>query len=234
MSSYLNAFLVSDFEQLNNEATRLENEALQGIWTRPGEKEKAHYGLNNSVIILNELEKFVNVKFNLPKLDSGAIPGKGGGMENWGLVLYREGALIYEDDISHSLMQRGVRLIAHEVVHMFFGNLVTGEWWNYLWLNEGFATDLMYSILELIYPDWHMKEFFSRNIMISYAFTTDAAEDVRSMSSELITTDDINDSFDDIAYDKAACVLRMMGYAVGIDTWRNALHHYLQTKLVFF
>lgn len=69
-------------------------------------------------------------------------------------------------------------------------------------LNEGFATDLMYSLLEEIYPDWHMKEFFSRNVMIPYAFTTDAIDDVRSMSSELVTTDDINDSFDDIAYDK--------------------------------
>lgn len=133
MSSYLNAFLISDFDVLTNADTKTANETLQGIYTRPGEKERAQYGLDNSVKILNVLEKFTNTKFNLPKLDSGAIPGKGGGMENWGLVLYREAALIYENDISHSLMQRGVRLIAHEIVHMFFGDLVTGEWWNYLW-----------------------------------------------------------------------------------------------------
>lgn len=60
----------------------------------------------------------------------------------------------------------------------------------------------MYSILEVVYPDWQMKEFFSRNIMIPYAFVTDASDSTRSMSSELITTDDINNSFDDIAYDK--------------------------------
>lgn len=69
-------------------------------------------------------------------------------------------------------------------------------------LNEGFATDLMYSLLDEMYPDWHMKEFFSRNIMIPYAFVTDASDSTRSMSSELITTSDINGSFDDIAYDK--------------------------------
>jgi aminopeptidase N len=130
MSSYLNALLVSDFEYLSNAGS---NETLQRIFTRPGEQAKAQYGLDNSVKLLKELEKFAGMNYSLPKLDSGAIPGKGGGMENWGFVLYREAALIYEDDISHSLMNRGVRLIAHEVVHLFFGDLVTGEWWNFLW-----------------------------------------------------------------------------------------------------
>lgn len=83
MSSYLNAFLISDFDVLTNADSKLANETLQGIYMRPGEKEKAHYGLEQSVNLLNALEKFVDVKFDLPKLDSGAIPGKGGGMENW-------------------------------------------------------------------------------------------------------------------------------------------------------
>ncbi|XP_070509992.1 putative aminopeptidase-2 [Chironomus tepperi] len=230
MSTYLLAFLVSDFTFLSNEGSREVGEALQSIYTRPGKEMNAKYGLENSVKLLNELEKFGGMKFSLPKLDSGAIPGKGGGMENWGLVLYREEALVYEDDdedIAHDLMQRGVRLIAHEVVHMFFGNLVTAEWWNYLWLNEGFATYVMYHITDLLYPDWNMKQFYLRNIMLSYAFLTDASEHTRSMSSELITIDDINDSFDDIAYDKASCVLRMMHYTFGDDIFRDAINRYL-------
>ncbi|KAL7036523.1 hypothetical protein ACKWTF_008832 [Chironomus riparius] len=230
MSTYLIAFLVSDFKYLSNNNTRLVGEALQSIYTRPGKEQKAKYGLENSVKLLNELEKFGGIKFALPKLDSGAIPGKGGGMENWGLILYREEALVYEDDdedIAHDLMQRGVRLIAHEVVHMFFGNLVTAEWWNYLWLNEGFATYVMYHITDLLYPDWNMKQFYLRNIMLSYAFLTDASEHTRSMSSELITVDDINDSFDDIAYDKASCVLRMMHHAFGDLIFRDAINRYL-------
>lgn len=89
MSSYLNAFLVSDFEVLTNNLTKNVNETLQGVWTRPGESTKAQYGLDNSVKILNALEEFAGKKYSLPKLDSGAIPGKGGGMENWGFVLYR-------------------------------------------------------------------------------------------------------------------------------------------------
>lgn len=130
MSSYLNAFIVSDFQALSNNGT---GKTLQRVWTRPDEVQKAQYGLKNSEKLLETLEEFVNMTYDLEKLDSGAIPGKGGGMENWGLLLYREAALIYEDDISHTLENRGVRLIAHEIVHLFFGDLVTGEWWNYLW-----------------------------------------------------------------------------------------------------
>ena len=83
MSTYLLAFLVSDFKYLSNEDTKAEGQALQSIYTRPGKEQKARYGLENSVKLLDELEKFGGMKFNLPKLDSGAIPGKGGGMENW-------------------------------------------------------------------------------------------------------------------------------------------------------
>jgi aminopeptidase N len=83
MPTYLLAFLVSDFKYLSNNDTRTENQALQRIWTRPGIESKAQYGLDNSVKLLDALEKFVNITFDLPKLDSGAIPGKGGGMENW-------------------------------------------------------------------------------------------------------------------------------------------------------
>ena len=83
MSSYLLAFLVSDFKSLSNELTKTPEQALQSIWTRPGMESRASYGLNNSVELLTKLEEFVDLKFDLPKLDSGAITGKGGGMENW-------------------------------------------------------------------------------------------------------------------------------------------------------
>jgi aminopeptidase N len=83
MSTYLLAFLVSDFTYLSNADTRTVDQALQSIYTRPGKESKAQYGLDNSVKLLTELEKFAGLNFSLPKLDSGAIPGKGGGMENW-------------------------------------------------------------------------------------------------------------------------------------------------------
>jgi aminopeptidase N len=117
MSTYLLAFLVSDFHYISNEGQQPEH-TLQSIYTRPGLESRAQYGLENSVAMLKKLEQFVDVEFELEKLDSAAVPGKGGGMENFGLILYRETALIYEAndaDISHQLRQRGVRLIAHEM-----------------------------------------------------------------------------------------------------------------------
>ena len=83
MSTYLLAFLVSDLTHLSNNNTRIEGEALQSIYTRPGKEQNAKYGLENSIKILDALEKFGGMNFSLPKLDSGAIPGKSGGMENW-------------------------------------------------------------------------------------------------------------------------------------------------------
>ncbi|XP_070509763.1 aminopeptidase N-like [Chironomus tepperi] len=230
MSTYLLAFLVSDFTYLSNNDTRIDGEALQSIYTRPGKEMNARYGLENSVKLLNELEKFGGMKFNLPKLDSGAIPGKGGGMENWGLIIYREEALVYEDDedeISHDLMQRGVRLIAHELAHMFFGDLVTAKWWNYLWLNEGFATFMAYYLTDQIYPEWQMNQFYQKNVMLFYAFRTDASESTHTMSSDLLTVEEINNSFDDITYDKAGCVLRMLNYTLGDETFKDAVNSYL-------
>ncbi|KAL7036524.1 hypothetical protein ACKWTF_008832 [Chironomus riparius] len=230
MSTYLLAFLVSDFKYLSNNNTRLVGEALQSIYTRPGKEQNAIYGLENSVKVLNELEKFAGMNFSLPKLDSGAVPGKSGGMENWGLIIYREEALIYEDEeeeIAHDLKQRGVRLIAHEVAHMFFGDLVTAKWWNYLWLNEGFATFMAYYLTDQIYSEWKMNEFYQRNVMLYYAFRTDASENTHSMSADLNTVEEINNSFDDITYDKAGCVLRMLNHTVGDLIFKDAINRYL-------
>ncbi|CAG9805230.1 unnamed protein product [Chironomus riparius] len=230
MSTYLLAFLVSDFKYLSNNNRRLEGEALQSIYTRPGKEQNAKYGLENSVKVLNELEKFAGMNFSLPKLDSGAVPGKSGGMENWGLIIYREEALVYEDEeeeIAHDLKQRGVRLIAHEVAHMFFGDLVTAKWWNYLWLNEGFATFMAYYLTDQIYPEWKMNEFYQRNVMLYYAFRTDASENTHSMSADLNTVEEINNSFDDITYDKAGCVLRMLNHTVGDLIFKDAINRYL-------
>jgi aminopeptidase N len=97
-------------------------------------------------------------------------------------------------------------------------------------LNEGFATYLMYVITDELYPDWHMNEFYSRNILMSYAFVTDASEDTRAMSSELITMNDINNSFDDIAYDKASCVLRMFHHVLGDELFKQGLKKYIEDK----
>jgi aminopeptidase N len=136
MSSYLLAFIVSDLEHISNAETKLPADTLHRIWVRPDSLPKAQYALDNSVNVLKALEDYVGVKFPLPKCDSAGIPQKTGAMENWGMVTYRENAMIYEekyDDIPHTQKLSGVDVISHELAHQFFGDYVTFEWWSFLW-----------------------------------------------------------------------------------------------------
>lgn len=134
MSSYLLAFAISDFEYIDNMQNVVErNETYQRIIVRADSLLKAQYALDNSVQILEELESYVNFEYEINKLDSIGVPNKGGAMENWGFITYRENAVIYEenpDDIAHVQKMTGVRVIAHE---MYAFNLTfVGKIFNYL------------------------------------------------------------------------------------------------------
>jgi aminopeptidase N len=134
MSTYLLAFVVSDLKHIQNDPA--DGETLHRIWVRPDSLSKAQYALENSVAVLKHLEDYVGFKYELPKVDSAGVPSKSGAMENWGMVTYRENAMIYEenyDDISHAVKLSGVDVISHELAHQFFGDSVTCEWWDYIW-----------------------------------------------------------------------------------------------------
>lgn len=136
MASYLLAFVISDFVHISNEATKLDNETLQRIWIRPDSAGRAQYALINSVNALKVLEEHVDFKYEMPKIDSVGVPKRPNAMENWGLITYRENAMIYEenfDDIPHYTKLSGLYVISHEMSHMFFGDSVTCEWWDYIW-----------------------------------------------------------------------------------------------------
>lgn len=136
MSSYLLAFVISDLEHISNADTKEEDETLHRIWVRPDSVHKAQYALINSVGALKALEEYVGFDFELPKVDSAGVPNKSGAMENWGMVTYRENAMIYEenfDEISHTVKLSGVDVISHELAHQFFGDSITCEWWDYIW-----------------------------------------------------------------------------------------------------
>lgn len=136
MSSYLLAFVVSDFEYITNEVDLPQGEVIHRVWTKPDSISKAWFALENSAKVLKELENYVQFPFELPKVDSAAIPNKGGAMENWGMVTYWETAMIYEEkyeDISHAFKLSGVDVIAHELAHQFFGDSVTCKWWDQTW-----------------------------------------------------------------------------------------------------
>jgi aminopeptidase N len=121
-----------------------------------------------------------------------------------GMVTYRENALIYDenpDDSSHVQKFNGVTVIAHELAHQFFGDLVTCEWWDQIWLNEGFATLFEYEITEIIQPTWKVRNFFNTIEMIR-TLKIDSADDIRPMTHQVETLQEISDVFDFIAYGK--------------------------------
>jgi len=137
MSTYLVAFIISEFRSLGD--------ANFKVWARPSAIEQAHYALKIGIQALELFEKLFEQKYTLPKMDMVAVPDfSAGAMENWGLTTYRETRMLYDNESSALAQQSVASVIVHEITHMWFGNLVTPEWWGYLWLSEAFARYFQY------------------------------------------------------------------------------------------
>ena len=135
MSTYLIAIVVSDFANISSDNERY------SAWSNPIISNQLNYSLEIMGPIVELFEKNLEQAYSLPKLDMFAIPDfTSGAMENWGLIIYRESGMLYSDNLTSALRKQGIRnVIAHEITHQWFGNLVSPLWWKYLWLNEGFA-----------------------------------------------------------------------------------------------
>ena len=224
MSSYLLAFVVSDFGY--STMTDVEDR-LHRIYTHEDSVARTNYALANSPKLLKALEDYVSIGYELPKAFHAAIPDFGAGaMENWGLITYKEQYLIVDSNSHHREVLDSVRVMAHELGHMFFGNLVTCDWWNYIWLNEGFATLFEYQLTDAVYPAMRMRDYFNLK-MAMIAFEVDALPTTTPM-----TTVDSEDTSSNslIIYNKAGSVLRMFQYTVGHEIFKETLNEYLTTK----
>lgn len=147
MSTYILAFTVSEFNERGN--------GDFGVLARPEFYEQTHYGFEVGPKILKELDKYLGVKYysmGVDKMHMAAIPDfAAGAMENWGLLTYRERALLYDEGRSPlSSKQSIASVIAHEQAHMWFGDYVTCKWWSYTWLNEGFARYFQYFATHMV------------------------------------------------------------------------------------
>ena len=133
MSTYLVAFIISDLKSIGKENVK--------VWTREDAIDQAKYAVRIGIESLEFLEFTFGQKYQLKKLDMVALPKSHfSGMENWGLITFRESALLYDEEDSSDVIQQSVaRVVAHECTHMWFGNLVTPDWWGFLWLSEAFA-----------------------------------------------------------------------------------------------
>uniref|UniRef100_A0A8C9VNP9 Aminopeptidase n=1 Tax=Scleropages formosus TaxID=113540 RepID=A0A8C9VNP9_SCLFO len=212
MSTYLLAFIVCDYLSIEAQA---ENVSIR-IWARKKaiEEGQGEYALNVTGPILKFFEDYYNSSYPLSKSDQIALPDfNAGAMENWGLITYRETALLYDSAVSsNSNKERIVTVIAHELAHMWFGNLVTLRWWNDLWLNEGFASYVEYLGADFAEPEWNIKDLIVLSDM-HRVFAVDALASSHPLSSkedEINRPAQISEVFDTISYSKGASVLRML------------------------
>jgi aminopeptidase N len=226
MSTYLLAFVIGDIH--NIEAST--NDGVNvGVWaTTDQPKESLQFALEVGVKTIEFLNGYFGVKYPLPKLDQIAIPDfSSGAMENWGLVTYREIALLVDPQKSSTSSKEMVALvIAHELAHQWFGNLVTMKWWDDLWLNESFATLMEYIIIDNLYPEWNVMLTFASHEALS-AFRRDILSGVQAVACQVNHPDEISTLFDpSIVYAKGARLLWMVYNLVGEASFKQGLTNY--------
>ncbi|NXK27134.1 AMPN Aminopeptidase, partial [Arenaria interpres] len=231
MSTYLLAFIVSQF----NYTANMSDDVLIRIWGRPKAiaENQGDYALQVTGPILKFFEKHYNTSYPLPKSDQVGLPDfNAGAMENWGLVTYRENSLLFDNTFSSiGNKERVVTVIAHELAHQWFGNLVTLKWWNDLWLNEGFASYVEYLGADSAEPSWKIKDLMVLNevypVMATDALAT--SHPLSFLEEEINTPAQISEVFDSIAYSKGASVLRMLSDFLTEDIFKEGLQSYLHT-----
>lgn len=224
MSTYLVAFVVSDFHYISK--------GIFSIWAKPSSLAQANYSLEIGPKILKYYEMFFGIKYPLPKVDMVAIPDfSAGAMENWGLITYREPVLLYEEGISSKFnKQRAAHVVAHELAHQWFGNLVTPVWWEDLWLNEGFATYVEYLGSHFVNPKWKDLDLFLVN-ELQESLSLDALKSSHPISVKVNNPDEVGDLFDKISYSKGASIIRMMKFFLGNEVFQKGLKKYLENRI---
>lgn len=221
MSTYLLAFIVGEFEYIERKRVR--------VFTTPGKKKQAEFALDVAIKCLDFYEKYFDIPYPLPVLDMIAIPDfAAGAMENWGAVTYRESTLLIDEALSSTGNKQWVALVvAHELAHMWFGNLVTMEWWTHLWLNEGFACFIEYLAIDHIFPEWDIWTQFVGTEMAE-AFSLDSLQNTHSIEVEVGHPAEISEIFDEVSYAKGASVLRMLWKYLRESDFQAGLQHYLK------
>uniref|UniRef100_A0A3Q1B8L0 Aminopeptidase n=1 Tax=Amphiprion ocellaris TaxID=80972 RepID=A0A3Q1B8L0_AMPOC len=230
MSTYLLAFIVSEFGFIQDNSDDL----LVRIFARKPAiaAGQGDYALNKTGPIMKFFEEYYNYSYPLPKSDQIALPDfNAGAMENWGLITYRETALLYDEEYSsNSNKERIATIIAHELAHMWFGNLVTLRWWNDLWLNEGFASYVEYLGAHEAEPTWNVKDLIVLKD-VHRVFAVDALASSHPLSSkeeDIQKPAQISELFDAISYSKGASVLRMLSDFLTEDVFKQGLQTYLK------
>ena len=223
MSTYLVAFIVGDMVSVEEQTP---SGTLMRVWATRGREEQGRYALDNAVRLLSYFNGYFGIPFPLSKLDHIAIPDfAAGAMENWGAITYRETALLYDPENSAAAArQRIVEVIAHEMAHMWFGDLVTMAWWDDLWLNESFASWMGDKAVDNLYPEWDMwTQFVSADT--NSGLSLDGLRNSHPIEANVGNPSEIRELFDAISYSKGGATLRMLEQFLGPDTFQKGLQY---------
>nr|XP_043619415.1 aminopeptidase M1 [Erigeron canadensis] len=225
MSTYLVAAVVGVFDYVEDHTS---DGIKVRVYCQVGKANQGKFALDVAVKTLGLYKDYFETPYSLPKLDMIAIPDfAAGAMENYGLVTYRETALLYDDKHSAAAnKQRVATVVAHELAHQWFGNLVTMEWWTHLWLNEGFATWVSYLAADGIFPEWKIWTQFLDEC--TEGLRLDGLSESHPIEVEINHAGEIDEIFDAISYRKGASVIRMLQSYLGADVFQRALAKYIK------
>ena len=226
MSTYLAAFVAGDLQRAT---TAAKSGVEVNVYATPAQPaDSLNWALQHAAQTIDFFNEYFGVPYPLPKSDHVALPDfSSGAMENWGLVTYRETALLADPaTASVSTRQYIATVIAHELSHQWFGNLVTMKWWNNLWLNESFATLMEYLATDALHPDWRQWDEFANNEGVA-ALRRDSIDGVQPVQTDVSSPAEISALFDGaIVYAKGGRLLRMMQLWIGDEAFRAGLKQY--------
>ncbi len=227
MSTYLLAFVYGEMDYLE---AKTKSGVTVRTYATPDNTKFTEFALDVAVRCLDFYNDYFGIPYPLEKCDMVALPDfASGAMENWGLVTYREQTLLVDPaNTSLSVKQYVAMVIAHELAHQWFGNLVTMRWWTDLWLNEGFASWIEYMAVDHLFPDWEMWTQFIADEQ-QQALKLDALKHTHPVEVPVRHPDEIRSIFDTISYAKGASVIHMLYGYLGEKDFQAGLRHYLKT-----
>ncbi|KAK9476709.1 peptidase family M1-domain-containing protein [Lipomyces japonicus] len=231
MSTYLLAWAVGDFEYIEALTAKsyTGKKVLVRVYTTKGLKRQGEFALENATKIVDYFSELFDIDYVLPKVDLLAVHEfSHGAMENWGLITYRTTALLFDPETSDSKYKKRVAyVVAHELAHQWFGNLVTMDWWSELWLNEGFATWVGWLAIDYLYPDWDVFSTFVTE-SLQRALDLDSLRQSHPIEVPVKSGLDIDQIFDAISYLKGASSIRMISSYLGVKTFIKGVSRYLK------
>ena len=223
MSSYLFVLTAGELERLTADADGV----TVGVVTTAGKSGQGRFALDNAVALLSWFNDYFGVKYPLPKLDLIAVPGGfGGAMENWGGITFFESRLLFDPSTNSDTARRGIfSVLAHEMAHQWFGDLVTMGWWDNLWLNEGFASWMQEKAAAHFYPQW--KTWLNGYGQKQYAMALDARRTSHPIQQKVADQSEAMTAFDGITYNKGQALIRMLENYLGESAFRDGIRRYM-------